>query len=116
MGWSVDHVAPRRVLIGGLCVSGFVYASIGVFPENPQIDNSSVGLESLATNPRDAGLSLISIFGYSPLGQEYNNPQASTSNTYQLGDTATWAAPVMGGGSTHALVRFDGVNLAVVGK
>ena len=91
--------------IGGSLVNdlrfGYNRVSIGVFPENPQIDNRSVGLESLATNPRDAGLSLISIFGYSPLGQEYNNPQASTANTYQLGDTATWA------GGAH-LVKFGG--------
>jgi len=80
---------------------GYNRVAIGVFVENPQIGNRSVGLEPLATNPRDAGLSLISISGFSPLGQEYNNPQASTSNAYQLRDTATWAR------GAH-LIKFGG--------
>ena len=70
---------------------GYNRVSIGIFPENPSIDNASVGLPSLAANPRDAGLSLISIAGYSPIGHEYNNPQESTSNTFQISDTATAA-------------------------
>jgi hypothetical protein len=70
---------------------GYNRVGIGVFPENPGIDNRSVGLRSLATNPRDAGLSLVSVAGYSPLGHEYNNPQESTSNTFQVNDTATLA-------------------------
>jgi carboxypeptidase family protein/TonB-dependent receptor-like protein len=69
---------------------GYNRVAISVFPENPQIDNASVGLPSLSSNPRDAGLSLISIAGFGSLGHEYNNPQESTSNTFQLGDTATW--------------------------
>jgi MFS family permease len=32
MGWVVDRVGPRRVLIGGLSLSGFVYCSFGLFP------------------------------------------------------------------------------------
>jgi carboxypeptidase family protein/TonB-dependent receptor-like protein len=70
---------------------GYNRVAIGVFPENPQIDNASVGLQTLASNPRDAGLSLISVAGYSPLGHEYNNPQESTATTLQIADTATWA-------------------------
>ena len=53
---------------------------IGVFPEDTSVTNASVGLPTLSTNPRDAGLSLISIAGYSPIGHEYNNPQESTSD------------------------------------
>jgi hypothetical protein len=68
---------------------GYNRVSIGVFPENASITNQSVGLPALSTNPRDAGLSLISIAGYSPLGHEYNNPQESTADTFQLNDTAT---------------------------
>jgi len=52
--------------------------------------NQSVGLPELSPNPRDFGLSYITITGYSPLGDEYNNPQNSVTNTYQLLDTATW--------------------------
>jgi len=70
---------------------GFNRVSIGVFPENTTITNTSVGLPTLSANPRDAGLSLISIAGYSPVGHEYNNPQESTSDTFQLADTVTLA-------------------------
>ncbi len=52
--------------------------------------NQSVGLPELSANPRDFGLSYITITGFSPLGDEYNNPQNSVTNTYQLLDTATW--------------------------
>ena len=70
---------------------GYNRVAIGVFPENPQLDNASIGLQSLATNPRDAGLSFISISGYSPIGHEYNNPQESVGSTVQIADTANWA-------------------------
>lgn len=52
--------------------------------------NSSVGLPSLATNPRDFGLSFISVPGFSPLGHEGNNPQNSVTNTFQILDTASY--------------------------
>ncbi len=32
MGWVVDHVGPRRVLMAGLCLSGVAYGSFGLFP------------------------------------------------------------------------------------
>src|SRR4029453_13094867 len=70
---------------------GYNRGGVRVFGGNPQIDNASVGMKALATDPRDAGLSLVSIAGFSALGQEYNNPQASTSDSFQLRDTATWA-------------------------
>ncbi len=68
---------------------GFNRVGIGVFPDNPGTSNASVGLPSLTTNPRDLGLSFISVSGYSPIGHEYNNPQESTSDTFQISDTAT---------------------------
>ena len=43
------------------------------------------------TNPRDCGLSFITVTGFSPLGDEGNNPQNSVTNTYQVLDTATYA-------------------------
>jgi hypothetical protein len=70
---------------------GYNRVAIGVLAENPQVTNQSVGLPALAENPRDAGLSLISIAGYSPLGHEYNNPQESKSDTFQISDTVTWS-------------------------
>ncbi|HEV2802877.1 MAG TPA: TonB-dependent receptor [Pyrinomonadaceae bacterium] len=51
--------------------------------------NQQVGLPELSTNPRDFGLSFITITGYSPLGEEFNNPQQSTSNVFQFLDNAT---------------------------
>ena len=80
---------------------GYNRVSIGVVPENPQINNASVGLQSLATDPRDSGLSFITITGYSPIGHEYNNPQQSSADTLQIADTATWAR------GAH-LVKFGG--------
>jgi hypothetical protein len=85
---SVSH--SRRSVFNDLRV-GYSRVATAVYPENPQVSNSSIGLQSLATNPRDAGLSFITVAGYSPLGHEYNNPQESTSATLQLADTATWA-------------------------
>jgi hypothetical protein len=70
---------------------GYNRVNISVFPENTSVTNSTVGLPTLSSNPRDAGLSLISVAGFSPIGHEYNNPQESTSNTLQIADTATAA-------------------------
>ena len=53
-------------------------------------DNSSVGLPEPWSNPRDEGLSFISITGLSALGDKYNNPQESTINIWQFADTLTW--------------------------
>jgi hypothetical protein len=70
---------------------GYNRVSIGVFAENTAISNASVGVPALTSNPRDAGLSVISVTGFSSLGHEYTTPQESTSDTFQLSDTATWA-------------------------
>jgi hypothetical protein len=71
--------------------AGFNRVSAGSFQENREKDlNRAVGLPVISTNPRTAGLSYITITGYSPLGDEYNNPQHSTSNFYQVTDHATW--------------------------
>ena len=53
--------------------------------------NQQVGLPDLSPNPRDWGLSFISVAGYSSLGHEYNNPQDSTTNLWQFADTLTWS-------------------------
>ncbi len=46
--------------------------------------NSQVGLPTVSTRDRDLGLSFITITGFSPLGDEGNNPQDSTTNVYQF--------------------------------
>lgn len=53
--------------------------------------NRAVGLPELSTNPRDFGLSFITVTGFSPLGHEGNNPQNSVTNTFQILDSATYS-------------------------
>lgn len=53
--------------------------------------NQAVGLPELSSNPRDFGLSFITVSGFSPLGDEYNNPQHSVTNVFQVTDTATYS-------------------------
>jgi hypothetical protein len=70
---------------------GYNRVAIQVNQEGQGVDmNRQVGLPTYAQLERQLGLSYISVLGYSPLGQEYNNPQASASNTCQLTNTATW--------------------------
>ena len=63
--------------------------------------NQEVGLPDLSANPRDWGLSLINVAGYSSLGHEFNNPQQGRTNHWQIADTLTWT-------SGRHLVRFGG--------
>ncbi|MCC6589968.1 MAG: TonB-dependent receptor [Bryobacterales bacterium] len=51
---------------------------------------AQVGLPVISRNARDAGLPLITLPGYSPIGDEYNNPQQSAISSYQALDTMTW--------------------------
>lgn len=53
--------------------------------------NHAVGLPELSSNPRDFGLSFITLSDFSPLGDEYNNPQHSVTNVFQAMDTATYS-------------------------
>ena len=46
--------------------------------------NSQVGLPTISPRARDLGLSFITITGFSPLGDEGNNPQDSVTNVYQF--------------------------------
>lgn len=52
--------------------------------------NPDVGLPVISPNPRDAGLSFITVTGFSPLGDEGNNPQNSVTNVYQVLDSANY--------------------------
>ncbi|MGH9632531.1 MAG: hypothetical protein ACRD7E_29855, partial [Bryobacteraceae bacterium] len=71
--------------------AGFNRVAIGVFQENRGRDiNGEVGLPVLSSNTRDQGLSFITLPGVSPLGDEFNNPQESVTNTYQLVDQASY--------------------------
>jgi outer membrane receptor protein involved in Fe transport len=63
--------------------------------------NRDVGLPEPWVQARDAGLSFITVSGFSPLGAEYNNPQEGTATTVHVADTATWTR------GRH-LVKFGG--------
>ena len=52
--------------------------------------NSDVGLPTISPRARDLGLSFITITGFSPLGDEGNNPQNSVTNVYQFLNNASW--------------------------
>lgn len=68
--------------------------------------NHQVGLPEFWGDARASGLSFITVTGLSPIGDEYNNPQQSTTNTFQVANTATWTR------GRH-LARF-GVDLRAV--
>ena len=69
----------------------FNRVSAGTFHENTETSlNRAVGLPELSDNSRDWGLSFITVSGFSPLGDEFNNPQESTTNTFQILDTLTY--------------------------
>ena len=71
--------------------AGFDRVSLGVFQQDSgQSINRAVGLPELSSNPRDFGLTSIGVTGFSPLGDEPNNPQHGTTNVYQLTDNLTW--------------------------
>jgi len=71
---------------------GFSRVSAGSFHQNMgRSINRQVGLPEVSSKERDFGLSFLTVPGFSPLGDEFNNPQHSTSNIYQVFDHATWA-------------------------
>ena len=53
--------------------------------------NSPLGLPDFATRELDLGLSFFQVTGFSSLGGEYNNPQVSTVNTWQISDTLSYS-------------------------
>ena len=65
--------------------------SAGAFHEGQGESLSrQVGLPELSDDPRDWGLPLITVAGFSALGDEFNNPQESTTNMWQVSDTLSW--------------------------
>ena len=69
---------------------GLDRVSSGVYQQDMGVSaNAAVGLPQVSANPRDTGLSLINITGYSPIGDEYNNPQHSATTVYQVTDTVS---------------------------
>jgi hypothetical protein len=56
----------------------------GSVTQEASVLNSQVGLPTISPRERDLGLSFITITGFSPLGDEGNNPQNSVTNVYQV--------------------------------
>jgi type 1 fimbria pilin len=52
--------------------------------------NSQIGLPAISPRERDLGLSFITVTGFSPLGDEGNNPQKSVTNVYQVLNNASY--------------------------
>jgi hypothetical protein len=72
---------------------GWTRVATGVFQEGQGTSlNQTVGLPDLSANPRDWGLSFVSVAGFSPLGDEFNNPQQGTTNMFQIADTVSWVS------------------------
>ncbi len=87
---GVTHVFSPKLVNDARFAFSRVAASVN--QENLGVSvNRAVGLPELSANPRDFGLSFISITGYSPLGHEGNNPQATVTNTFQILDTASYS-------------------------
>jgi hypothetical protein len=83
--FGLDVVNDARV--------AFSRVSIGVFHENQgRSINQEVGLPEISSNPRDFGLSQITVVGFSPLGDEFTTPQESATNMWQVLDNLSWAA------------------------
>ena len=62
---------------------GFNRVASAVNQENQGTSiNRAVGMPKLSPNPRDFGLSFITVPGFSPLGHEGNNPQNTVTNTF----------------------------------
>ena len=105
---SFSHVFSSHLVnearVGWSRVSG------GSFHENSGTSlNRAVGLPELSANPRDWGLSFITVSGYSPLGDGYNEPQESTTHLVQALDTLTWTRGphLVKGGIDLRAVRQD---------
>ncbi len=82
--------------------AGFDRVALHVTQQNVNNNlNSKAGLPVISTNARDAGLTFISAAGYSPIGDESNNPQRGVTNNYEILDHATWT-------NGRHLLRFGG--------
>ena len=69
----------------------FNRVSNGDYPQGQGTSiNHQLGLPELSTNPRDWGLTLTSVNGFSAVGDDPTAPEHGTTNTYQAADTATW--------------------------
>ena len=95
-GQSQNVMVGETHSMGSAWINEFRFGYNGVssltFHENfGRSINQEVGLPDFATRRRDLGLSFINVTGFSSLGDEYNNPQDSTVDSYQIFDTVSHA-------------------------
>jgi hypothetical protein len=82
--------------------AGYGRVAIGVLHQNRARSlNRQVGLPEISSNPRDFGLSQITVTGFSSLGDEFTTPQESATDMLHLSDT------LMSGRGAH-LVKVGG--------
>ncbi len=63
------------------------------FPQNSGTSiNQQVGLPDFTDRERSLGLSFIQVTGISSLGGEFNNPQDSATDSYQISDNVSFAS------------------------
>lgn len=72
--------------------------------------NSQVGLPDFASRELDLGLSFFQVTGLSSLGGEFNNPQVTEVESWQVSDTLSYAkgAHLMQFGFEHRRIGQDG--------
>jgi len=84
---AMTHVLTPKLVNETRLAFSRVAASV---TQQASVLNSNVGLPTISPRARDAGLSFITITGFSPLGDEGNNPQNSVTNVYQVLDNANY--------------------------
>jgi hypothetical protein len=86
---GVTHIFSPRLVNDARFAFNRVASSVNQENQGTSI-NRAVGLPELSPDPRDFGLSFITVTGFSPLGHEGNNPQHTVTNTFQIMDTASY--------------------------
>ena len=85
---ALTHVLTPKLVNETRLAFSRVAASV---TQEASVLNPDVGLPTISPRARDAGLSFITITGFSPLGDEGNNPQNSVTNVYQVIDNASYS-------------------------
>jgi hypothetical protein len=89
-------IGLMQVLDSGLvneARAGYGRVAIGVLHQNRGRSlNRQVGLPEISSNPRDFGLSQITVAGFSSLGDEFTTPQESATDMLHLSDTLMWGS------------------------
>lgn len=85
---AINHVFSPKLINETRVALSRVASSV---TQQASVVNSQLGLPTISPNPRDAGLTFITVTGFSPLGDEGNNPQNSVTNVYQALNTASYS-------------------------